>query len=93
VTGVVAAAAVAVAVGDPLGRDEPPQLRQELSFERVVAAEALRLGDKAEQPSLIATRKRRHVSKDTSIDVSTPVTGRATLGRRNESKRRAGGQT
>jgi hypothetical protein len=45
----------------------------------VVAAEALRLGDEAEQPSLIATRKRRHVSKDTPIGVSTPVTGRATL--------------
>jgi hypothetical protein len=81
-------AATAVGVRDPVGRHEPSELREELTFERVVAAVALRLGDEAEQPIPIATRKCRHVSKDTSIDISTPVIERATLTCRDEKEER-----
>jgi hypothetical protein len=45
----------------------------------MVATEALGLGDKAEQSLRIATGERRHDSKDTTIFVWTPVSGRATL--------------
>jgi hypothetical protein len=53
----VATASVAVAVGNPVGRHEPSELREELPGEGVVSTEALRLGDKAEQPPLIARRE------------------------------------
>jgi hypothetical protein len=52
----------AIGVANPIGRYEPTKLREELPGEWVVAAEALRLGDKAEQPLRIATRERRHGS-------------------------------
>jgi hypothetical protein len=73
--------ACAIHVANPVGRHEPSELRQELSEEGVVAAEALRLGDKAEQPLRIASRECRHrSSKDTSNVVWTPVTESGTVG-------------
>jgi hypothetical protein len=59
----VVTAAGAVGVADPVGRHEASELREELSSEGMVAAEALRLGDKAEQPLRIATRECRHDPK------------------------------
>jgi len=47
-TGPVARAPVAVGIADVVGRHEPSKLREELSGEGMVAAEALGLGDKAE---------------------------------------------
>jgi hypothetical protein len=61
--GVIVGAAPAVAVANPVGWHEPTELREELPGERVVvAAEALRLGDKTEQPLRVATRECRHGS-------------------------------
>jgi hypothetical protein len=61
-TSAVTRAAVALVVANPVGRHEPSELRQEFSRERVPVAEALRFGDKAEQPLRIATRECRHGS-------------------------------
>jgi hypothetical protein len=59
----IARAAVALGVANPVGRHEPSELRQEFSRERVVrVTEALRFGDKAEQPLRIATSECRHGS-------------------------------
>jgi hypothetical protein len=52
----------------------------------VVAAEALGLGDKAEQSFRISTRECGHDSKDTSIDVWTPGSEGATLAIGREEK-------
>ncbi|HUK95141.1 MAG TPA: hypothetical protein VLU96_08820 [Gaiellaceae bacterium] len=79
-------AAAALLEVDPVGRNELGKLREELAFERVLAAEALGLCDEREDPLGIATCERRHVSKDTSIDVSTPVRARGTLRRGTETK-------
>jgi hypothetical protein len=70
---VVGGTAWAVGITDPVGCDEPSELSEELPAERLVAAEALRLGDKAEQPLRIATRECKHGSlNDTSNDVWIP---------------------
>jgi hypothetical protein len=57
-----AGTAGAIGVANPIGRYEPTELREELPGEWVVAAETLRLGNKAEQPLRIATRECRHSS-------------------------------
>jgi hypothetical protein len=76
----VVTAAAAIGVANPVGWDEASELREELSGEGMVAAEALRLGDKAEQPLRIATCEHRHGSqKDTCAGPRTPVRDRATF--------------
>jgi hypothetical protein len=47
----------AVGVADIVRRYESPKLRQEGSGERMIATEALRLGDEAEHPFGIAARE------------------------------------
>ena len=79
VTGPVASGLDEIAIADPVCPHEPSELRKELSLEGVLAAEALRLGDKTEDPSLVSTRQGRHVSKDTSICVWPQRSDAATL--------------
>jgi uncharacterized protein (DUF58 family) len=59
---VAATAPEAVGVAKTVGGDEPSQLREEFPGEGVVAAEAFRLGDEAEQALRIASRECRHGS-------------------------------
>ena len=49
-------------VGDPIGFDEPAELDQDLTREGLIAADAFRLGDKAEQPLRVAGREYGHGS-------------------------------
>src|SRR5512132_3477261 len=70
VPGAVALGLDEVAVAEPVGGHEPSELRQELSGEGVVAAEALRLGDKrssrSASPSASAgTALQRYVDRRT----------------------------
>jgi len=51
---------VELTVGDAFGPHELAEPDEELGCERLVAADAIRLGDEAKQPLRIATREDRH---------------------------------
>ena len=62
-----------LAVAHPVGIDETAKADEHLGRDRLVASEALRLGDEAEQPLRIACSEYRHGLKDMTNVEWTPL--------------------
>ena len=50
-------------IADPIGLDDPAELDQDVTCEGLIAADAFRLGDEAEQPLRVAGRECGHALK------------------------------
>ena len=72
--------AIELVVGHVVGGDEAAELDEQVGREGLIAADAFRLGDEAEQLLRVASGECSHSAKDTSIPVWTPPGGRVKHG-------------